>query len=132
MIELNFDGFCEINPGTIGGYGVIIKRNKKTMKLISERFSDVKISNNVAEYKGLFSGLLYLLNLDYNREEIRVYGDSMLVIMQMCGCWKIKKGLYKNIALETKKLIEKFSNISFEWIPREKNLVADELSKIHT
>ncbi len=129
MIELFFDGFCETNPGTLGGFGVVIKNDGKIIKTISKSFNGEKISNNVAEYMGLFTGLTYLLENKLQHEEIRIFGDSMLVIMQTKGFWRIKKGFYKDIALKTQLLKKKFDNLKLEWIPREENTMADELSK---
>ena len=129
MYKLYFDGFCETNPSDSGNYGVIIYRDNKVIKTISGNIYGQIVSNNVAEYKGLLAGIKFLLDNTYEQEEIKVYGDSMLVIMQMKGLWRIKKGAYKEIAIETKNLIKKFSNIIFEWIPKEKNFEADELSK---
>lgn len=129
-LELFFDGFCEVNPGTTGSYGVVIKEDKEIIKTLSGKISGAVISSNIAEYKGLLAGLEYLFNNGFNQEEIRVFGDSMLVIKQMNKEWRIKKGLYKEIALEAKEMIKQFGNIFFEWIPREKNKEADSLSKI--
>lgn len=129
MLKLYFDGFCETNPSDKGSYGVVIYQDDEIIKTISGDIYGQIVSNNVAEYKGLLAGLKFLLDNNYEHEEIEVYGDSMLVIMQMNGLWRIKKGVYKDIALETKKLIKKFTNITFEWIPRDKNIEADKLSK---
>ena len=129
MFKLFFDGYCETNPNDWGKYGVVIYQDDKVIKTISGDIYGQVVSNNVAEYKGLLAGLKFLLNNNYEHEEIEVYGDSMLVIMQMNGLWRIKKGIYKEVALETKNLIKKFTDIVFEWIPRENNTLADELSK---
>lgn len=130
MIELYFDGFCMTNPGTSGGCGVLILEDGEIIKTISSKIVGSNISNNIAEYKGLILGLQYLLNSSLENEEINIFGDSKLVIMQMIGQWKIKKGLYKDVALEAKELLKKFSNINFKWIPREENEEADSLSQV--
>ena len=61
--------------------------------------------------------------------EIVVKGDSMLVINQMFGSWKIKSGLYAPLAKKASELLSRFIDIKGEWIPRDLNDVADELSK---
>ena len=61
--------------------------------------------------------------------QIIVYGDSKLVIEQMFGSWKIRKGAYVPLALAAQRLLRQFKNIKGRWIPREKNEIADELSK---
>ena len=62
-------------------------------------------------------------------EEIMVKGDSMLVINQMFGTWKIKSGLYTPLAKQARELLGRFTNIKGEWIQRDRNEVADGLSK---
>ncbi len=43
--------------------------------------------------------------------------------------WRIREGLYVELAIETRKLVEKyFSNIIFQWISREENEWADTLA----
>ena len=58
---------------------------------------------------------------------------SNLVINQLNGKWRIKKGLYLSIAIKTKELLAYLrglgSQVSFSWIPREQNEECDALSK---
>ncbi len=61
--------------------------------------------------------------------EIRIFGDSKLVINQTFGTWKIKGGLYTPLAYRARELLEPFTNIRGEWIPRDLNGIADKLSK---
>jgi len=129
MIEMWFDGACEPkNPGGYGAYGVYISCNNV------EYFKEGKcvghgkdISNNVAEYSGFIRGLEYLL--PRKKEHIHVRGDSMLVIQQMQGKWRMKKGIYLPLAHKALELVEQFSKLSFEWIPREENDICDGLGK---
>jgi probable phosphoglycerate mutase len=60
--------------------------------------------------------------------ELQVFGDSKLVIEQMKGNWKMKKGLYLPFAEATKELVGEYTKIDFEWIRREENTTADALS----
>lgn len=129
MIELWFDGYCEPYPCGIGGIGLVIKQDDKDLHSISEHIgSGEGMSNNVAEYEALKRGLEYLKSNNLNKHDIKVYGDSKIVIMQMSGKWEIRNGIYKEKALETKELLKSFDNICFNWIPREQNTIADKLS----
>jgi ribonuclease HI len=47
----------------------------------------------------------------------------------MTNQWRIHNGLYYKYAIKAKELVSKFPNIKFNWIPRELNTEADELSK---
>lgn len=131
MIKCFFDGCCEpINPGGVASYGVIIlKENKKIFKASKLFESSSVTSNNVAEYAGFKEILDYLIKNSLQNEEIIIYGDSNLVIQQMFGTWKIKKGFYVPIAKYCKNILSKFTNLKGQWIPREENFLADELSK---
>lgn len=135
MVKIYFDGACEpINPGGIASYGLVIFDGKKRIYEEGKLFYPKKgkereTSNNVAEYSGFLSALKYCIDHKLNKKKIVVYGDSNLVIQQMFGTWNMKKGFYIPIALEAQRLLKHFSSISGQWIPREKNGIADELSK---
>lgn len=133
-----FDGCCEpINPGGVASYGAVVFKNEKRIWECSELFVPIKgrekeTSNNVAEYSGFLAILEYLRSQSYENESITIYGDSKLVIMQMSKGprqWQMRKGFYIPVALKAKKLLKKFKNIDLQWIPRDENDIADELSK---
>lgn len=132
-IHVYFDGLCQpINPGGIACYAFLIKSESKVLHkdrgLAAEPFSK-GATNNVAEYTALVKALEWLVSNNKEREPVRVKGDSKLVISQMMGEFKVKaKGivpLFQKAALLTKK----FSDISFQWVPREENREADKLSE---
>jgi ribonuclease HI len=134
MYTLYFDGACgPINPGGHMGCGVVIKdKDKKTIYTISKQFPPERFSgetsNNLAEYTALYLGLQWCIK--HKITELHVIGDSQLVILQMKGIFKIKKGAYVNAAYETIKLMGEFKKITFEHVKREFNTEADELSGI--
>ncbi|MFZ9908243.1 MAG: reverse transcriptase-like protein, partial [Candidatus Nanopelagicales bacterium] len=61
--------------------------------------------------------------LDSNAK-IQVFMDSKLVVEQMSGNWKIKHENMKILVEKAKKAFPE-SNVSYQWIPREENLIAD-------
>jgi ribonuclease HI len=137
-----FDGACEpVNPGGYASFGAVIfidgvKVWELSKLFVPQKGRESETSNNVAEYSGFIAILEYLLENKLNNEEIQIYGDSMLVLCQMLmddpkwhKRWEIKDGFYVPLALKAKKLLEQFPKIKGEWIPREKNSIADELSK---
>ena len=67
--------------------------------------------------------------MDLCASEIVVKGDSKLAINQMFGTWKIKGGLYIELAHQTRELLSLFTKMQGEWISRDRNEVADRLSK---
>lgn len=135
MIKAFFDGCCEPkNPGGVAAYGAVIFRDGHRMWEQSEIFYPKKgreegTSNNLAEYSGFKAILDYLLASGLQLEPIEIFGDSNLVIQQMFGRWKIRSGYYVPVALACRKLLSQFPSIRGQWIPREENSIADELSK---
>lgn len=136
IIQAWFDGCCEpINPG--GNMGIGVKILNEAGQLMHEHSHFVAAgednSNNVAEYMGFEWILDKLLQDGHNEKCIIIRGDSKMVIAQMYGVsgkkWKIKEGRYVPYANRCKEKLAKFVNVTCEWIPRDQNFHADELSK---
>lgn len=131
-IEVYIDGVCEpFNPGGTAAYGLLVKQDEKI--LISEGKivgSGPKFSNNVAEYSGLIAFLEWYQNHygELGDHDITVYSDSKLLIFQMSGQWRVKRGLYVPYHQKARQMIG-MTPIYFKWIPREENAEADKLSK---
>lgn len=131
MKKLYFDGACvPVNPGGDMGLGFWIEEDGKNIhsfsKFIDHTTFPTKTSNNIAEYLALKEGLQYCLSNGIT--ELQVFGDSKLVIEQMSGNWKMKKGLYLSYGEATKELVGEYTKIDFNWIRREENTIADSLS----
>lgn len=132
-----FDGSITVNPGgdmTIGGLIYEVSDEKKSLIYeFSEKFPSKEFpngtSNNVAEAMALHKLLSYFELENATHERIEIFGDSQLVINRMNKRRKGGNGIfipYMDAAVE---MIKLFSNISFRWIPREKNVEADLLTK---
>lgn len=134
IYKVFFDGSCwPKNPKGICKAGFVIYKNQKEIKKISQLYIPNKLedtSNNLAEHYALLLSLKYLQTQNLNHNKILIYGDNMLVIKQMKGEYRIKKGLYKEIAKQNFEIKKNFSNLSFYHIPRELNTFADKLTHI--
>lgn len=131
MIEAYFNGVCDPNPGGVIGYGAVIFNDKEVIYEISKKIQLLPINstNNVAAYISLIALLNYLKCKNFNENEIKIMGDSKLVINQMNNTWAIKDGVYKkyaNLALER---IKDFSDIQFSWIKGIENGKAQFLAR---
>ena len=130
-----FDGACEpYNPGGTASYGAVVLHNGEPLWTCSEIYvpeegHERDTSNNIAEYAAFIAVLEWFADRNLYDADILIRGDSMLVIQQMFGNWKIKKGLYAPLAYEARKLVAQFTKIRGEWIRRDQNAIADELSK---
>jgi ribonuclease HI len=113
------------------GYGVINQfpayKNKNEIWGKSLFIGD-KNTNNEAEYMGLIIGLEEAINIGV--KNLYVEGDSLLVIKQMKGLYKVKaENLYK-LYEKAKKLEKQFTSVSYNHVYRDKNKRADELSNM--
>ncbi len=118
------------NPGGNMGMGAIVLRGEETLWTLSEHVpAHPSNSNNVAEYTALNRMLTWLMQNNFEKEDILIRGDSKLAIMQMRGEWKTKAGRYVALAKDAQNKRIFFPNTRYEWIPRDLNGLADELSK---
>jgi ribonuclease HI len=124
--KLQFDGCSKSNPGIAGAGAVIYKFNKEINHIV--QFVGNNSTNNVAEYTGLIIGLK--LAIDMGIKKLNVEGDSLLVIKQMKGEYKVKSENLIDLYNEAKQLTTNFEYINFIHIYREKNKRADELSNL--
>ncbi|MGW6709991.1 bifunctional RNase H/acid phosphatase [Streptomyces sp. NPDC054956] len=119
------DGGSRGNPGP-AGYGSVVL-DPATGETLAERAEYIGVAtNNVAEYKGLIAGLKAARELDPDAV-VLVRMDSKLVVEQMSGRWKIKHPDMKPLAAEAAKILPR-AQVTYEWIPREKNKHADRLA----
>lgn len=141
MIEIYFDGACEpINPGGTASYGYIIKKDGKAINQGSGIVGTGEgMTNNVGEYHGLIRVIKALSDLSI-KEKVIIRGDSIMVckIVSKEWGWKNKKKTVWDPHKKSphlKKLLEEvfklLNNLDYriEWVSREDNQEADNLSK---
>ena len=86
------------------------------------------MTNIVAEYEALAQVLSYLVNMDMTKEVVEIRSDNKMLVKQMKGEWKVRRGAYVPYYEKVKPLASKFSRISYVWIRREFNEEADALT----
>jgi ribonuclease HI len=123
---LRFDGCSKGNPGLSGAGAVIYKNNAEIWG--KSAFVGLKNTNNEAEYMGLIIGLQEACNLKI--KHLSVEGDSMIVIKQMTGDFKVKSSRLSVLHDNASELAANFESITFAHIYRKNNTRADELSNI--
>jgi broad specificity phosphatase PhoE/ribonuclease HI len=119
------DGGSRGNPGPSGSGAVVI--DAETGLVITEisTFGGIA-TNNVAEYKAVLAGLNEAFKHN-PRASVTVRMDSKLVVEQMSGNWKIKHPDMQVLGIEVQKLISG-KDVTWVWIPREQNTLADALA----
>ncbi|XXG76829.1 hypothetical protein AAC387_Pa08g1107 [Persea americana] len=83
-------------------------------------------TNNTMEYEALLTGLREAQDLGV--EKLRVFGDSKVVISQIAGEWKVSALKLAHYHEKAQGLMSKLKKISFLYIPRALNRLADSLA----
>jgi len=126
VITAYFDGGARSNPGP-GGYGVYIVDQHGTV--LAELSGSLGITtNNIAEYTGLIAALQWAV--DHDVKQIAIKGDSLLIIEQMRGNYKVKNEGLKPLHMKARMLVMQIGDVKFEHVRREFNKEADRLSNV--
>lgn len=123
------DGGSRGNPGPAGSGAIVRDEAGNTVATVSE-FLGVA-TNNVAEYTAVVRALEALaerLGPDAKDAEVLVRMDSMLVVKQMRGEWKLKHPNMKPLAARAAELARAFARVEYEHVYREQNADADRLA----
>ena len=118
------DGGARGNPGP-AGYGVRVERPDGT--LVEEFRESIGVAtNNVAEYRGLLAALEWARAHDCR--QVRVRSDSLLLVQQMLGNYKVKNPGLQPLHARARLLVHELGRVAFEHVPRESNTHADRLA----
>lgn len=130
-IEIYTDGCCiPTNPGGHMGYGYVVYANDEEVYTESGfTKAHESNSNNLSEYMALEGAMSWLRKQFLTGNKVLIRSDSQLMVKQMIGLWQIKNGAYADKAKELRNGLEDFTELEFEWIPREQNKYADQLSR---
>lgn len=120
-IKLYADGGSRGNPGHSASGYVLLDENDKVI-LKSGVYLGIT-TNNQAEYHALKYALEEASKI--GALEVDVYMDSLLVINQMKGIFKVKNRDLWPIHEAIKELVARFRKVTFTHVPRELNKLAD-------
>jgi ribonuclease HI len=124
------DGGSRGNPGLAGAGVVITDKKGHVLKKVAERLGEK--TNNWAEYEAViiaFRELKKLFGKEVPNLEIKVKMDSQLVQQQLSGQYQIKEeSLQPQFIKNWNMRVKSFPNVTFTYIPREENKVADGLA----
>lgn len=121
--EIKFygDGGSRGNPGPSASGYVLMDMHDNILETNGEYLNIT--TNNQAEYHSLKLGLERALQL--GAKNIHVYMDSLLVINQMKGIFKVKNKELIPVYNKVKALSLQFQAIDYTHVPRELNKLAD-------
>jgi ribonuclease HI/uncharacterized protein YqfB (UPF0267 family) len=121
-IKLYTDGGSRGNPGP-SALGFVITDDNDQIIYEGSKYLGIT-TNNQAEYQAVKAGLDMCTK--FTSGTVRVFLDSQLVANQMNGIYKIKNRELWPIHQSIKEISEQlFKNVSFTYIPREFNKLAD-------
>ncbi|KAA3458454.1 gag/pol polyprotein [Gossypium australe] len=122
--KLNFDGASNAVGNEIGA--ILVSPNGDHHPLTCRL--DFDCTNNMAEYEACIMGIRAAI--EQKIRVLEVYGDSALVIYQLKNEWETRDPKlikYRKIVLE---LIEEFDDVTFYYLPRDENQMADALATL--
>ena len=126
MITAYFDGGARSNPGP-AGYGVyIVDDGGNVLAELSGSLGNT--TNNIAEYHGLIAALQWAV--DNKVTQITIKGDSLLIVEQMRGNYKVKNEGLRPLHMQARMLVMQIGDVKFEHVRRELNKEADRLSNV--
>ena len=85
-------------------------------------------TNNYAEYTGVILALEKALTL--GAREVELVLDSMLIVEQLSGRWKVKHPAIRPLAARAMELLRQFDRWSLRHERRENNTAADALANL--
>lgn len=103
---------------------MVLMKGGKVLKEISRHLG--KGTNNIAEYSAVLIAVEEAKKL--GETGLTVRSDSKLLVSQLKGEFRVKAHHLRELVGKIRKAGEGMA-LNFEWIPREKNERADELSK---
>ena len=123
-IVIYIDGGARGNPGP-AGFGVRIEDEQGD--LVEEFGEAIGVAtNNVAEYRGLLAALEWARTRNHARVHVR--SDSLLLVQQMLGHYKVKNAGLQPLHAKARLLAHEIGRVTFEHVRREQNAHADRLA----
>jgi ribonuclease HI len=120
-VKVFADGGSRGNPGPSAGGFVILDMQDQILHE-SGKYLGIT-TNNQAEYHSLKGALEAALKMGCKK--VNVFMDSMLVVNQMKGTYKVKNRDLWPIHEAIKQIAEKFERVTYTHVPRELNKLAD-------
>ena len=121
QVFLYADGGSRGNPGPSAA-GFVIEDREGNVLVSWNKYLGIT-TNNQAEYHGLIAALEWCRDQHIKFVDVRL--DSLLVVNQMKGIFKVKNRDLWTLYETAKTLKDSFSHITFSHVPRELNTRAD-------
>jgi probable phosphoglycerate mutase len=125
-VTAHCDGGARGNPGP-AGFGAVLQDEKGHILAELSEFLGHR-TNNFAEYAGLLACLQYAL--DHAIPNLRVVSDSLLMVNQIQGRYKVKSPDLLPLWQEARRRISQLAHFEITHALRHKNKDADRLANL--
>jgi ribonuclease HI len=123
---VNIDGGARGNPGP-AGWGAVVAGTDGAV--LAELYGGIPhATNNVAEYSGLVAALDWCAK--HEASDVLVRSDSLLLVQQMKGVYKVKSEGLKPLYGQARLLASRIGRVAYEHVRREFNTEADRLANL--
>ena len=122
----HIDGGARGNPGPAGWGAVIQGPAGEMLAELSGPLAHA--TNNVAEYTGLVETLRWCA--DRGMTNVHIRSDSLLLVQQMRGVYKVKNEGLKPLHGRARLLANRIGRVTYQHVPREQNADADRLANL--
>lgn len=127
IFTIHTDGGSRGNPGP-AAIGVVIER-ENVDKTTFGKYIGIT-TNNTAEYTAVLETFVELLKTveAKDRGEVHFFLDSLLVVSQLTGRYRIKDTVLARLFMQIKLKEQEWGrSVSYQHIPRSQNAAADKL-----
>jgi ribonuclease HI len=122
-LVVHVDGGARGNPGPAAAAAVLSTPDGEVVDEAHELLG--RVTNNVAEYRGLLLGLARAQEL--GADEVEVVNDSELVAKQVNGLYKVKHPDMRPLHRQAVESLRAFKRWTVRSVPRAQNADADAL-----
>jgi ribonuclease HI len=122
-VIVNVDGGSRGNPGPAAIAAVATDPSGEVLAERSETIGEA--TNNVAEYRALLLGIDLAKQL--GADEVEFVGDSMLIVEQVRGKWRVKQEHLRPLHTKVRDALRGLESWSIRHVKRDENSRADEL-----
>ena len=124
-VVVEADGGSRGNPGP-AGYGSVVWTADRSTVLAESKQAIGRATNNVAEYRALIAALEWARR--HGRDQLHVRSDSLLLVQQMLGNYKVKNAGLQPLHARARLLAHEIGRVTFEHVGRSLNAHADRLA----
>lgn len=126
LFIVNTDGALRLESGKTGLAAII--RDEKSQILYWWSKRDKGMTCNEAEYAAAIMALEKIHALRTPPHSLRILSDSQVLVHQMSGIATARAPALRQLQMKLRGLLVQFEKVDFQYIPREKNRLADALA----